>query len=122
MDGRPVDLARARREAKALLRAARAGDAAARERMAGGRRPAPRRCGSPTRSWRSRASSAPAAGPRWSATRRRARWPAASAPARFVEWATSARREEAEALLALDPELARARASTPRWCSATSSA
>ena len=33
MDGRPVDLARARREAKALLKAARAGDAAARGRV-----------------------------------------------------------------------------------------
>ena len=73
MDGRPVDLARARREAKALLRAARAGDAAARARMArGAARADPARCGSPTRSWRSRASSAPAAGPRSCATRRRA--------------------------------------------------
>ena len=33
MDGRPVDLPRARREAKALLRAARAGDPVARERV-----------------------------------------------------------------------------------------
>ena len=33
MDGRHVDLARARREAKALLSAARAGDAGARERV-----------------------------------------------------------------------------------------
>src|SRR3954468_7332949 len=33
MDGRPVDLARARREAKALLAAAHAGDGAARERV-----------------------------------------------------------------------------------------
>ena len=33
MDGRRVDLARARREAKALLNAARGGDAAARERV-----------------------------------------------------------------------------------------
>ena len=33
MDGRHVDLARARREAKALLSAARAGDARARERL-----------------------------------------------------------------------------------------
>jgi hypothetical protein len=33
MDGRPVDLVRARREAKALLTAAHAGDGAARERV-----------------------------------------------------------------------------------------
>jgi ankyrin repeat protein/GNAT superfamily N-acetyltransferase len=108
MDGRRVDLARARREAKALLSAARAGDARARERVlaaqpaAGGREPrladaqlaVARELGA--RSWPALVRDAQA---RATARGDRART--------LVEWATSARRDDAEALLALDPGLAR---------------
>ncbi|HEX6618748.1 MAG TPA: hypothetical protein VF024_03770, partial [Solirubrobacteraceae bacterium] len=108
MDGRPVDLARARREAKALLSAARAGDPAARERMLAAR-PAvdaaalrladaqlaiARELGA--RSWPALVRDAQA---RAMARDERAR--------RLVEWATSGRRDDAQALLALDPGLAR---------------
>ena len=108
MDGLPVDLARARREAKALLSAARAGDAAARERMLAARPAADahalrladaqlviaRELGA--RSWPALVRDAQA---RAMARGERART--------LVEWATSGRRDDAEALLALDPGLAR---------------
>jgi ankyrin repeat protein/GNAT superfamily N-acetyltransferase len=108
MDGRPVDLARARREAKALLSAARAGDAAARERVLGVRPAADpdalrladaqlaiaRELGA--RSWPALVRDAQARG---LARDERART--------LVEWATSGRRDDAEAVLALDPDLAR---------------
>jgi ankyrin repeat protein/GNAT superfamily N-acetyltransferase len=109
MDGRHVDLARARREAKALLSAARAGDGAARERVlavrpaadAGALRLADaqlaiaRELGA--RSWPALVHDAQA---RDVAREERART--------LVEWATSGRRDDAEPLLALDPGLARA--------------
>jgi ankyrin repeat protein/GNAT superfamily N-acetyltransferase len=108
MDGRPVDLARARREAKALLRAARAGEPAARDRVltaqpaAAAREPRladaqlaiARELGA--RSWPTLVRDAQA---RAVARGERART--------LVEWATSARRADAEALLALDPGLGR---------------
>ena len=108
MDGRPVDLARARREAKALLRAARAGDAAARKRVLAAR-PAveadalrladaqlaiARELGA--RSWPPLVRDAQA---RDMARDERART--------LVEWATSGRHDDARAVLALDPGLAR---------------
>ena len=119
MDGRPVDLARARREAKALLSAARAGDAAARERVLAAR---PAADAGALRLADAQLAIARELGARsWPALVRDVQaHHATSAPARFVEWATSARREDAEALLALDPALG-AKASTPRWCWATSS-
>jgi hypothetical protein len=108
MDGRRVDLARARREAKALLSAARAGDARARERLltaqptAADREPKladaqlaiARELGA--RSWPALVRDAQA---RAMARGERART--------LVEAATSGRRDDAEALLALDPGLAR---------------
>jgi ankyrin repeat protein/GNAT superfamily N-acetyltransferase len=109
MDGRRVDLARARREAKALLSAARAGDAAARERVLAARPAAAdadalrladaqlavaRELGA--RSWPALVRDAQA---RAMARGERART--------LVEWATSGRRDGAETLLALDPGLAR---------------
>ena len=108
MDGRHVDLTRARREAKALLSAARAGDAAARERVlavrpaadAGALRLADaqlaiaRELGA--RSWPALVHDAQA---RDVARDERART--------LVEWATSGRRDDAEALLALDPGVPR---------------
>jgi ankyrin repeat protein/GNAT superfamily N-acetyltransferase len=109
MDGRHVDLARARREAKALLSAARAGDAGARDRVlavrpaadAGALRLADaqlaiaRELGA--RSWPALVHDAQA---RDVVRDERART--------LVEWATSGRRDDAEALLALDPGLPRA--------------
>ena len=104
MDGRPVDLARARREAKALLRAARGGDATARERMSS----VPP--GGPLRLSDAQLAIARELGARsWPALVRDAQARAVARGERartFVEWATSARREEAEALLALDPDIA----------------
>ena len=108
MDGRLVDLARARREAKALLRAARAGDAAARNRVLAARPAADidalrladaqlaiaRELGA--RSWPALVRDAQA---RDMARDERART--------LVEWATSGRRHDAQAVLALDPDLAR---------------
>jgi ankyrin repeat protein/GNAT superfamily N-acetyltransferase len=108
MDGRPVDLARARREAKALLSAARAGDAAARERMLGVR---PAADGDALRLADAQLAIARELGARsWPAlvrdaqTREMARDERARA---LVEWATSGRRDDAEAALALDPGLGR---------------
>ena len=103
MDGRPVDLTRARREAKALLRAARAGDAAARARMGPG--PA----GAAAAAADAQLAVARELGARsWPALVRDAQARDRGERARtFVEWATSARREDAEALLALDPALGR---------------
>ena len=109
MDGRPVDLARARREAKALLAAARAGDGAARERvlavhpvadpdalrLADAQLAIARELGA--RSWPALVREAQA--------RNMARHERARA---LVGWATSGRRDDAEALLALDAGLARA--------------
>src|SRR3954465_15603531 len=108
MDGRPVDLARARREAKALLTAAHAGDGAARERvlavhpvadpdalrLADAQLAIARELGA--RSWPALVREAQA---RDMARDERAR--------ALVEWATSGRRDDAEALLALDANLAR---------------
>jgi ankyrin repeat protein/GNAT superfamily N-acetyltransferase len=109
MDGRPVDLTRARREAKALLAAARAGDPAARERVLGVRpgagAEAPRLADAQlavarelgARSWPALVRDAQA---RAMARDERART--------LVQRATSGRPDDAEALLALDPDLARA--------------
>jgi hypothetical protein len=108
MDGRPVDLARARREAKALLTAAHAGDGAARERvlavhpaadpealrLADAQLAIARELGA--RSWPALVREAQA---RDMARDVRART--------LVQWATSGRRADAEALLARDPDLAR---------------
>jgi ankyrin repeat protein/GNAT superfamily N-acetyltransferase len=109
MDGRPVDLARARREAKTLLRAARAGDAAARERVLAAR---PAADPGAVRLADAQLAIARELGARsWPALVRDAhtRDMARDQRARtLVEWATSARRDDAEALLALDPGLARA--------------
>src|SRR3954447_14314316 len=115
MDGRPVDLPRARREAKALLAAARAGDAAARERvlavhpaagtdaprLADAQLAIPRALGA--RRWALGARSWPAL-VREAQARDMARDERARA---LVGWATSGRRDDAEALLALDANLAR---------------
>jgi ankyrin repeat protein/GNAT superfamily N-acetyltransferase len=109
MDGRPVDLARARREAKALLRAARAGDAAARERVL-----AARPAGDPDALRLADAQLAVAReiGARsWPALVRDAQARAVARGERaraLVEWATSGRGDDVEALLTLDPDLARA--------------
>jgi ankyrin repeat protein/GNAT superfamily N-acetyltransferase len=109
MDGRPVDLARARREAKALLRVARAGDAAARERIVTAQ---PTAAGRALRLADAQLAIARALGARsWPALVRegRARAVVRGERARtLVEWATSARSDDAGALLALDPGLARA--------------
>jgi hypothetical protein len=108
MDGRPVDLARARREAKALLRAARAGDAAARERVLGVR---PAADADALRLADAQLAIARELGARsWPALVRdaQARDVARDERARtLVQWATSGRRDEAEALLTLDPDPAR---------------
>jgi ankyrin repeat protein/GNAT superfamily N-acetyltransferase len=92
MDARPIDLARARREAKALLRAARSGDTAALARV-----------GTPT----PQLSDAQLAVARELGVRS---WPAlvrrVQRGRELVLAATSARRADAEALL--DPTLARA--------------
>ena len=108
MDGRPVDLARARREAKALLNAARAGDAAARERVLTAQ---PTAAGRALRLADAQLAIARALGARsWPALVRDAQARAVARGERarmLVEQATSARREDAEALLALDPGLAR---------------
>ena len=108
MDGRPVDLARARREAKALLAAARAGDAAARERVLGVR---PAADADALRLADAQLAIARELGARsWPAlvrdaqTRDMARDERARA---LVQWATSGQRDDAEAMLALDPDLAR---------------
>jgi ankyrin repeat protein len=109
MDGRPVDLARARREAKALLSAARAGDAAARARLLAARPAADP--GAPRLADAQLAIARELGARSWPALVRDAqtRDMARDERARtLVEWATSARREDAEALLALDPGLARA--------------
>jgi ankyrin repeat protein/GNAT superfamily N-acetyltransferase len=108
MDGRPVDLARARREAKALLRAARAGDAAARERVLAAQ---PGAAGGVLRLADAQLAIARELCARsWPALVRDAQARAVVRGERaraLVEWATSARREDAQALLALDPGLAR---------------
>jgi ankyrin repeat protein/GNAT superfamily N-acetyltransferase len=109
MDGRRVDLARARREAKALLSAARAGDAAARERVLAARPAAA--AADALRLADAQLAVARELGARsWPALVRdaQARAMARGERARtLVEWATSGRRDDAEALLALDPGLAR---------------
>jgi hypothetical protein len=109
MDGRPVDLARARRGAKALLRVARAGDAAARERIVTAQ---PTAAGRALRLADAQLAIARALGARsWPALVRegQARAVVRGERARtLVEWATSARSDDAGALLALDPGLARA--------------
>jgi ankyrin repeat protein/GNAT superfamily N-acetyltransferase len=109
MDGRPVDLARARREAKALLRAARAGDAAARERIVTAQ---PTAAGRALRLADAQLAIARSLGARsWPALVRegQARAVVRGERARtLVEWAASARSDDAAALLALDPGLARA--------------
>jgi ankyrin repeat protein/GNAT superfamily N-acetyltransferase len=108
MDGRPVDLARARREAKALLRAVRAGDAAARERVLTAQ---PTAAGRAPLLADAQLAIARALGARsWPALVRDAHARAVARGERartLVERATSARREDVEALLALDPGLAR---------------
>jgi ankyrin repeat protein/GNAT superfamily N-acetyltransferase len=108
MDGRPVDLARARREAKALLAAARAGDVAARERVLGVR---PAADAGVLRLADAQLAIARELGARsWPALVRdaQARDMARDERARtLVEWATSARRDDADALLAQDPGLGR---------------
>jgi ankyrin repeat protein/GNAT superfamily N-acetyltransferase len=100
MDGRPVDLARARREAKALLGAARAGDHDALERLLAAQPAAARR---PPRLADAQLAIARELGAR--------SWPAlvrdVERAREFVQAATSGRRERAEALLALDSGLAR---------------
>jgi ankyrin repeat protein/GNAT superfamily N-acetyltransferase len=108
MDGRPVDLARARREAKALLRAARGGDAAASERVLTAQ---PTAAGRALRLADAQLSIARELGARsWPALVRDANARAVARGERartLVEWATSARGDDAGALLALDPGLAR---------------
>ena len=109
MDGRPVDLARARREAKALLSAARAGDPAARERVLAACRAADAEA---LRLADAQLAIARELGaPSWPALVRDAQARAMARDERaraLVEWATSGRRDDAEAVLALDPGLARA--------------
>jgi ankyrin repeat protein/GNAT superfamily N-acetyltransferase len=109
MDGRPVDLHRARREAKALLRAARAGDASARERIVTAQ---PTAAGRALRLADAQLAIARALGARsWPALVRegQARAVVRGERARtLVEWATSGRSDDAGALLALDPGLAHA--------------
>src|SRR4051812_39348617 len=108
MDGRPVDLPRARREAKALLAAARAGDAAARERVlavhpAAGT-DAPRLADAQLAIARELGARS------WPALVRDAQARAMSRDERartLVEWATSGRRDDAEAVMALEPDLGR---------------
>ncbi|MGZ6645437.1 MAG: hypothetical protein ACXVFT_26830 [Solirubrobacteraceae bacterium] len=108
MDGRPVDLARARREAKTLLSAARAGDLAARERVLAAR---PAADADALRLADAQLAIARELGARsWPALVRgaRARDMARGERARtLVEWATTRRRDDAQALRALDPGLAR---------------
>ncbi len=108
MDGRPVDLARARREAKALLSAARAGDAAARERVLAVR---PAADADALRLADAQLAIARELGaPSWPALVRDAQAGAIARGERartLVEWATSGRRDDAQAVLALDPDLAR---------------
>jgi ankyrin repeat protein/GNAT superfamily N-acetyltransferase len=108
MDGRPVDLARARREAKALLAAARAGDAAARERVLGVR---PAAEPDALRLADAQLAIARELGARsWPALVREAQARDMARDVRtrtLVQWATSGRRDDAEALLARDPDLAR---------------
>ena len=117
MDGRPVDLARARREAKTLLRAARAGDVAARARVVAGARP-----GAALRLSDAQLAIARELGARsWPALVRDAQARTASAPApswsgRRARGATTPRR------CSRSTRRSGAKASTPRWCSATSSA
>jgi ankyrin repeat protein/GNAT superfamily N-acetyltransferase len=99
MHGR-LDLTRARREAKALLAAARAGDPAARARLGE----------SPQLSDAQLAVARELGERSWPALVQRAEAEALTHRERarqLVEWATSGRRERAEALLALDPDLAR---------------
>jgi ankyrin repeat protein/GNAT superfamily N-acetyltransferase len=109
MDGRPVDLARARREAKALLSAARAGDVVARERVLMAQ---PTAAGRALRLADAQLAIARELGARsWPALVRDAQVRAVARGERarmLVEWATSARPEDAQALLALDPGLVRA--------------
>jgi hypothetical protein len=108
MDGRPVDLTRARREAKALLSAARAGDTAARERVLAAR---PAADAGALRLADAQLAIARELGARsWPALVRAAQTRAMACDERartLVEWATSGRRDDAEAVLALDPGLAR---------------
>jgi ankyrin repeat protein len=108
MDGRRVDLARARREAKTLLSAARAGDAAARERVLAAQ---PAAAGRPLRLADAQLAVARELGARsWPALVRDAQARAVARGERaraLVERATSGRRADAEALLALDPAAAR---------------
>jgi ankyrin repeat protein/GNAT superfamily N-acetyltransferase len=110
MDGRRVDLARARREAKALLSAARAGDARARQRVLAAQPTAADR--EPKLADAQLAIARELGARSWPALVRDAQAGAMARGERartLVEWATSARREDAEALLALDPGLARER-------------
>ena len=108
MDGRPVDLARARREAKELLAAARAGDAAARERVL---RVRPAAEPDALRLTDAQLAIARELGARsWPALVREAQARDMARDVRtrtLVQWATSGRRDDAEALLARDPDLAR---------------
>ena len=108
MDGRRVDLARARREAKTLLSAARAGDTEARRRLLAAR---PAAASEALRLADAQLAIARELGaPSWPALARdtQARAVARSERARaLVEWATSGRRDDADAVLALDPGLAR---------------
>jgi ankyrin repeat protein/GNAT superfamily N-acetyltransferase len=109
VDGRRVDLARARREAKALLSAARSGDARARERVLAAQ---PAAADREPRLADAQLAVARELGARsWPALVREAQTRAMARGQRartLVEWATSARRDDAEALLALDPGLGRA--------------
>jgi hypothetical protein len=123
MDGRRVDLARARREAKALLSAARAGDAAARERVLAARPAAA--AADALRLADAQLAVARELGARsWPALVRdaQARAMARGERARtLVEWATSGRRDDAEGCWRSTPG-SRARRWTPRSCWATTSA
>src|SRR4051812_6842686 len=100
-----IDLERARREAKRLLRAARSGDAAALDRL--GAAGAGAGAG-PQLADAQRAVARELGEPSWPRLARRAEAEAIARvdrARRLVEEATNGRRDHAEALLALDPDL-----------------
>src|SRR5688500_11012234 len=104
MDPRRLDLARARREAKRLVAAARAGDGAATARLAAVSPPGPPRLADAQR-----AVARELGAPSWPALVRRAKAEAVARDDRaraLVFAATSGRRDRAEALLAVEPGLA----------------
>jgi Ankyrin repeats (3 copies) len=106
MESGRIDLERARREAKQLLRGARSGDEAALARLAGAEHGA----GEPKLADAQRAVARELGESSWPRLVRRAEAEAVAREERaqrLVQAATNGRRDHADALLALDPELGR---------------